>query len=283
LANGGAFGGKVHSPVTRAARELADRLDRPVRAIFSREDVVRLGPKRPPIAASAVFDGERVLIEGRCAGEAALPSGWPSPYRLSVEARWEPVASRAAVSHRLRAVGLAEETVLVEGALAQAGADRLTLVADGRAAATLLATCARAASGATAGARVGVDAATGALERVEVKVAAGDPLDDVVLRSYAIGAVHQALGWVLTEGLAVDPETGEFLDLTIRSFGIIRPKAMPPVDVAIVDDAGPPLALASDAVFAATAAAAWNALAELGPRPEAFPAAGTATARMLRR
>jgi aerobic-type carbon monoxide dehydrogenase small subunit (CoxS/CutS family) len=283
LANGGAFGGKAHSPVTSAARELADRLGRPVRALFSREDVVRRGPKRPPIAATAVLDGERVLVAGRCAGDAALPTGWPSPYRVSVEARWEPVAVLAAVSHELRAVGLAEETLLVEGALTAAGADRLALVADGRAAATLLDACARAASGATAGARVRLDGATGALDRVEVKVAAGDPLDDVVLRSYAIGAVHQALGWVLTEGLAVDPDTADFLDLTIRSFGIIRPKSMPPVEVTIVDDAGPPLALASDAVFAATAAAAWNALAELGPRPETFPASGTAAARMLRR
>ena len=57
-----------------------------------------------------------------------------------------------------------------------------------------------------------------------MRVDAGDPLDDVVLRSYAIGATHMALGWVLTEGLAVDPETGEVLDLTIRSFGIIRAK-----------------------------------------------------------
>ena len=37
-----------------------------------------------------------------------------------------------------------------------------------------------------------------------------------------------ALGWVLTEGLAVDPDTGEVLDLTIRSFGILRARATPP-------------------------------------------------------
>ena len=58
----------------------------------------------------------------------------------------------------------------------------------------------------------------------------------VVLRSYAIGAAHMALGWVLTEGLAVDPETGEVHDLTIRSFGILRAKDTPPIDVEIVDD-----------------------------------------------
>ena len=69
-----------------------------------------------------------------------------------------------------------------------------------------------------------------------------------------------ALGWVLTEGITVAAETGEPLDLTIRSFGIIRAKDMPPVEVAIVDDPGPPLAHSSDAVFAAVAAATWNSV-----------------------
>jgi xanthine dehydrogenase small subunit len=93
-----------------------------------------------------------------------------------------------------------------------------------------------------------------------------------------------ALGWVLSEGLAVDPESGEVHDLTIRSFGVIRAKDTPPIDVTIVDDSGPPLAHASDAVFTAVAAAAWNALARAeGHRPESFPALSTRTARMLRR
>ena len=38
-----------------AARELADRTGRAVRVVYSREDVVRLGPKRPPIAADRVL------------------------------------------------------------------------------------------------------------------------------------------------------------------------------------------------------------------------------------
>ena len=53
-----------------------------------------------------------------------------------------------------------------------------------------------------------------------------------------------ALGGCCTEALAVDPETGEVHDLTIRSFGIIRAKDMPPVDVTIVDDDREPLARA---------------------------------------
>ncbi len=39
-----------------------------------------------------------------------------------------------------------------------------------------------------------------------------------------------ALGWVTSEGLAVD-EAGEVHDLTIRSFGILRAKDMPRVVV----------------------------------------------------
>ena len=57
---------------------------------------------------------------------------------------------------------------------------------------------------------------------------AGPVLDEVVLRSYCIGAAHQALGWVRTEGIAVDA-VGTVHDLTIRSFGILRARAMPPV------------------------------------------------------
>jgi CO/xanthine dehydrogenase Mo-binding subunit len=91
-----------------------------------------------------------------------------------------------------------------------------------------------------------------------------------------------ALGWVLTEGLTVDPESGEVLDLTIRSFGILRARATPPVAVEIVDDAGAPRPV-SDAVFAAVAAAAWEAVtASEGRRPEAFPARETRAAASAR-
>jgi CO/xanthine dehydrogenase Mo-binding subunit len=125
---------------------------------------------------------------------------------------------------------------------------------------------------------------SGRLERVLVRVAAGDPLDEVVLRSYAIGATHMALGWVLSESLTIDPDTGEVHDLTIRSFGILRAKDTPPIDVEIVDDDGAPLARASDAVFAAVAAATWNAVTDAeGARPEVFPARATRAAAALRR
>ena len=67
-------------------------------------------------------------------------------------------------------------------------------------------------------------------EVVRVWVSCGEVLDEVVLRSYCIGAAHMALGWVTSEGIRVD-ESGEPQDLTIRSFGILRATEMPPVDV----------------------------------------------------
>ena len=56
--------------------------------------------------------------------------------------------------------------------------------------------------------------------RSEVQVRAGDPLDETTLRSYCTGAAHMGLGLVRSESIAVDPETGEIHDLTIRSFGV---------------------------------------------------------------
>jgi CO/xanthine dehydrogenase Mo-binding subunit len=147
----------------------------------------------------------------------------------------------------------------------------------------LLDSCAAVPGGARAGARVELDGA-GTLARVEVRVAAGDPLDETVLRSYAVGAAHMALGWVLSEGIAVDADTGEVHDLTIRSFGVIRAKDTPAIDVTVVADPGDPRPRASDAVFAAVAAAAWNSVTRAeGARPEALPARGTRAARRLRR
>ncbi|MEX0665014.1 MAG: 2Fe-2S iron-sulfur cluster-binding protein [Acidimicrobiia bacterium] len=285
LANGGAFGGKATSPVTTAARELADRFGRPVRAIWSREDVVRCGPKRPPMAASAVLEGTTIRMEGTVAGALDSfenPAAWP--YRIDEMGAWSAVSVPGPpVGAAARGTGVAERVVLLEGALSEAGASRSDLVVDERVADALLDTCALAPSGAVAGARVHMDPATGTLERVEVRVAVGDPLDEVVLRSYCIGAAHMGLGWVLSESIAVDPETGEVLDLTIRSFGVIRAKDTPPIDVTVLDDAGEPLARGSDAVFAAVAAAAWNAVAAAeSVRPESFPARGTRAARRLR-
>ncbi len=110
---------------------------------------------------------------------------------------------------------------------------------------------------------------------IEVTVEAGPVLDEVVLRSYCIGAAHQALGWVRSEGIAVEPG-GEIRDLTLRSFGILDARAMPPVTVRIRSGqkGGSPVN-GSDAVFAAVAAAAW--LAE--GLPDRWPTGRVASTR----
>ena len=91
---------------------------------------------------------------------------------------------------------------------------------------------------------------------VTVRVNAGRILDEVVLRSYAIGAAHMGLGWVRSEGLALGAD-GVPLDLTIRSFGVLRAVDTPRIEVTVVDDDRDPMN-GSDAVFAAVAAAAWR-------------------------
>jgi CO/xanthine dehydrogenase Mo-binding subunit len=96
-----------------------------------------------------------------------------------------------------------------------------------------------------------------------VVVDAGESLDEVVLRSYCIGAVHQALGWVSREAIAVNA-SGEVLDLTIRSFGIVPARETPAIEVEILESQRPAVN-ASDAVYAATAAAIWIA-GGLAPR-----------------
>ena len=92
---------------------------------------------------------------------------------------------------------------------------------------------------------------------MRVEVWAGEVLDPVTLRSYALGAVHQALGLVWSEGIAVDAAGGP-LDLTIRSFGILAARDMPHVEVILHPEDRWPVN-GSDAVFAATVAAAWMA------------------------
>ncbi|HUO48455.1 MAG TPA: 2Fe-2S iron-sulfur cluster-binding protein [Acidimicrobiales bacterium] len=252
LANGGAFGAKRGSPVAEAARRLADEHGRPVRVVLAREDVVRTGPKRPPIAAGVRPDGTGLLRVARTPAatgldrwRAALASAAPGLVVEEVDVAGPPVSAD------LRAAGWAEGVVLMAalGHLRRGG------------------TVGRAAVGTPVevGTPGGPRATATVAEdgSVAVGLAAGEVLDEVVLRSYALGALHQALGWVRSEGVAVD-EAGEVLDLTIRSFGILPARAMPPVDVAIVEDEGRPAVPGSDAVFAAVAAAAWIA-GGLGP------------------
>jgi CO/xanthine dehydrogenase Mo-binding subunit len=90
--------------------------------------------------------------------------------------------------------------------------------------------------------------------RVSVEVRCGDVLDEIVLRSYIIGAAHMALSWITSESLTVD-ETGDIHDLTIRSFGIVKAADTPPIDVTIAAGTSGAPVRGSDAAFVAVACA----------------------------
>lgn len=229
LANGGAFGGKVDSEVCRVARELADRHGRAVRVIATREDVVRHGPKRPPIAAGVGADGTGALHVVRTPGIAnAIRHVAPSLDVVEID------VAGPRTSAALRGAGWAEAAVLL-ASLTTGQQWHVRSPTGGRATAH-------------------IDGSDGS---VHVSVRCGLPLDPVVLRSYCIGAAHMALGWVRSEGIAVD-EQGVPVDLTIRSFGILRAVDTPSIEIVIEEDDGEPVN-GSDAVFAAVATAAWAA------------------------
>jgi xanthine dehydrogenase small subunit len=255
LANGGAFGAKLTSPVPADAEHLAGRHGRAVRVLWPREEVVRRGPKRPPVAAGISAEGRGVMAVARAAGSPSV-AGLAQRVALAcpgLEVHEVPVAGPP-TSGDLRAAGWAEAAVLAAalGALGEGGgpgwwAD-VTHPEGGRARAAV------AADGSVA-----------------LEVWAGELLDEVTLRSYCLGAVHQALGWVFHEGLAVD-EDGEVQDLTIRSFGILSARETPAVRLRLHPGDGWPVA-AGDAVFAAVAAAAWVAEG----LPDAWPTRRVAT------
>jgi aerobic-type carbon monoxide dehydrogenase small subunit (CoxS/CutS family) len=225
--NGGAFGGKQSGELGAIARRLADQQGRPVRVLSTREDVVRLGPKRPPLAAGLLADGSGVVHVARTAGIVeAIQMVAPNVVVAEFDLPGPPTSSA------LRGAGWVELAVL----LASLSNEPPFTV--------------RSPVGAEANAKIDDDGA------VKVSVACGDPLDAAVLRSYCIGAAHMALGWVTSEGLSVDGE-GVPHDLTIRSFGVLRAVDTPTIDVKIVETGGVPVN-GSDAVFAAVAAAAWH-------------------------
>jgi xanthine dehydrogenase small subunit len=255
-ANGGAFGGKGHSRVEADAARAATERGEPVRVLWSREDVVRLGPKRPPVAGGVAPDGAGVLRVGAPPARGFDPAEWqvltevvervaPGIVLEQVELTGPPL------SLDLRAAVWAEAVSLSVGARFVAAVAAVAPVAERPEGLCDVPIEVTGPSGGRAIATCRTDGSIG------IVVGAGPALDDVVLRSYCIGAVHQALGLVRSEGIAVDAE-GMVHDLTIRSFGILQARAMPRIDV-VVDAQGDRPVNGSDAVFAAVAAARWLA------------------------
>ena len=225
LANGGAFGAKLTSPLPDIARRLADEHGRPVRVLWSREDAVRHGPKRPPVAIGIDRDGRGAARVVRTPGVSdAIASVAPD---LEVE---EMDIPGPPTSTAIRGGGWVEAAVA------------MSAVGDG--------TSGIAAPGG------GWAQAEWHQGRLRIQVRCGAALDEIVLRSYCIGAAHMAYSWVTSEALTVTAD-GEVHDLTIRSFGVVPASRMPPVEVQIEPSDDLPTN-GSDAVFAAVAAATWR-------------------------
>jgi aerobic-type carbon monoxide dehydrogenase small subunit (CoxS/CutS family) len=244
VANGGAFGGKGRSPVTADAARLANDHWQAVRVVWPREHVARWGPKRPPMAMAIRADGSGVVrvasTPGSRADDLTRVAQRIALVAPALEVELVPVAGPP-VSGDLRGAGWAEATAFLVGWRArrdgQLGPGTPVEVT--------------APDGGRARVCIGDDGV------VHVEVWAGEVLDPVTLRSYCIGAVHQALGWVWSEAVAVGAD-GEVLDLTIRSYRILSARDMPSVAVTLHCGDGWPVN-GSDAVFAATAGAAWIA------------------------
>ncbi len=236
LANGGAFGAKVATEVEPVARELADEHGRAVRVRYSREDATRRGPKRPPLAAGLRADGTGVVVVARTEGVVdAIHAVLPDVEVVEVDLPGPPT------SLAIRGAGWVEAVALRAALGGPLGPD-----GDG-----WVGPVTRPGHG-EAWARV-VGGGDGAA--IEVRVDAGTPLDEVVLRSYCIGAAHQGASLVTSESIVVDDD-GVVHDLTIRSFGILRAVDTPPIDVEIVAPDGEPVPV-SACVVAAVAAAVW--------------------------
>jgi len=223
LANGGAFGAKVDSIVKTVAEQLASQYDRPVRALFSREDSVRYGAKRPPVAGAANADGTGVIRVATTPGiEDLIAAATPGLQIEQVD-----VPGQLVTSANIRGAGWVEAISLI--ALARGAAERVSSPGGGWAEATV------------------TD------DRIYVRIGAGETLDEMVLRSYCIGAAHMGFSLVMAEQLAVDAD-GIAQDLTVRSFGVVRASETPTIEIEIGEADGPAVN-ASDAVFAAVAAA----------------------------
>lgn len=229
LANAGAFGGKVETEVVAAARRLADEHGQPVRVLYAREDAVRFGAKRPPLAAGLRLDGTGVIRVARTEGIVA------SILRALPDVTVEEVDIPGPITDAVvRGAGWLEASVLAAAISGEVG-------------------WIESPGGGSATATIAADGS------VDVRVRAGAVTDEVeatVLRSYCTGAAHMGLGLVRSEQLAVDPEDGSIHDLTIRSFGILRAVDTPAIRVTIEPSDGEPVN-ASDAAMAAVAAAAW--------------------------
>ena len=230
--NGGGFGAKRGSSAGADARSLADEHQRSVRVLWPREELARHGAKRPPLSLGVNQDAVLLRVASTPGSnlvglEEMLARIHPAIELELVEIPGPPL------SMAIR--GAVEVELLAALALRDHKSGPVEVISP-------------------EGARASVEVSDAA---VQVTVDAGRPLCSITLRSYVIGAVHQALGLARHEGIAVDA-SGAVLDLSLRSLGQLSAAQMPQVDVEIIDSDTEALPV-SIAVMAATFASAWLA------------------------
>ena len=246
--NGGAFGGKVDSPLVTVVAALAKQAGVPVRAQLTREQVVKWGPKRPPMAIAVTQDHDGWVLHitvARTSGLREAITSLPLPNGVRCEIT-EVDVSGPSTSVNIRAAGWAEVAVVMSSLRSDP-----VEAADGQI--TDLVVSPEGAS-----AEAWWEESGDLRLRVSCGVNPDDAAEVAVMRSYCMGAVHMALGWVSSEGIAVDDD-GEPRDLTLRSLGIPGSADMPQVHLEFTNPTDHLAAVnGSDAVFAAAAAALWR-------------------------
>ncbi len=246
-ANGGALGGKESSALPDVVAQLASDHQVTVRAQLTREQVVRWGPKRPPMAIVATKENadqphgiEIAITVAETDGIADAIRAVPLPEGVRCVIT-EIAVHGPPTSAEIRAAGWAELAVVLSSLRPDDG---------------LIGDLVFSPEGARASARF--DAEGELWLTLDCGADPDDAGEMTVLRSYCIGAVHMALGWVHSEGIAVD-EQGEPRDLTLRSVGIPGSTEMPVVHLEVLPPDPDALPVnGSDAVFAAVAAALWR-------------------------
>ena len=119
------------SEVGAVARRLADEHGRPVRVLYTREDVVRLGPKRPPIGAGVARRWSGVVRVARTPGIADAIAARGAGARRSRRSTWPDRRRRRAPGRRLGRgggaagpLGRGPDTVMSPDGAAADGGDR---------------------------------------------------------------------------------------------------------------------------------------------------------------
>jgi xanthine dehydrogenase molybdenum-binding subunit len=90
-------------------------------------------------------------------------------------------------------------------------------------------------------AEVEVDVETGRVEvlRVVAVQDVGRAINPTIVEGQIQGAVHQGIGYALTEGLVIDPDTGTLLNGTFMDYRLLTSADSPTIEAILVEDPDP--------------------------------------------